>query len=282
MPVRRVLLILFALTLAATAQQAPRTTERPLLDDMRELPAWQREFFQDWRGFETLGRRRRGQSVPAFLSRRHNTPNQQRHTLVIQSAGRWPEGVGEEELTRFLQAFFQMPVQVRAGQVLALPDPRGGKYSAERIQRGLRQDLPDNAFAVLALTDSDIYTEDNGPEGQLFGLGHYYNRTAVASMNRLATRDSRLRHHRVFKLAAHELCHTFGLQHCAYFRCLMNSSNSVERSDRRPLALCPLCMRKLHAAIGFDPLARYRDLLPTLTPALARDQEWLKERLEEL
>lgn len=275
--VRRVLTLLLLLGLAATAQPRPRPA---LLDDMQGLPAWQQAFFHDSRGFERLGRRGRGgQSVSAFLSRRHNTPDRQRRTLVVQSAGRWPRGVGEEELRLFLEAFFQMPVEVSRARVVALPEARGGKYSAERIQRALRQGLPENAFAVLAVTGSDIYTEDTGPRGLLFGLGHYYNRTAVASLHRLDTEDSSLLHHRAFKLAAHELCHTFGLTHCSYYRCLMNSSNSVERSDRRPLALCPVCLRKLHIAIGFDPAARYRDLLPALDPALAKDREWLRQRL---
>jgi len=43
------------------------------------------------------------------------------------------------------------------------------------------------------------------------------------------------------KVLAHETGHMFGLAHCIYFNCLMNGSNHLAESDRRPLHLCPVC-----------------------------------------
>ena len=40
----------------------------------------------------------------------------------------------------------------------------------------------------------------------------------------------------------------------------MNGSNHLAESDRRPLHLCPVCLRKLQWSIGFDVLERYRAL----------------------
>ena len=54
----------------------------------------------------------------------------------------------------------------------------------------------------------------------------------------------------------HEVGHLFGLKHCIFFDCLMNGSNSSEESERRSLHLCPVCLRKLHASLAFDPVAR--------------------------
>jgi len=52
----------------------------------------------------------------------------------------------------------------------------------------------------------------------------------------------------------------FGLTHCTFFNCLMNGSNHLAESDRRPLHVCPVCLRKLQWSIGLDVLARYTAL----------------------
>jgi archaemetzincin len=65
---------------------------------------------------------------------------------------------------------------------------------------------------------------------------------------------------RGLKVMAHELGHMFGLEHCTYYSCVMNGTNHLEESDQKPLSLCPVCLRKLHHSIGFDPAERYRKL----------------------
>lgn len=60
---------------------------------------------------------------------------------------------------------------------------------------------------------------------------------------------------------SHELCHIFGLKHCYYFNCAMNESNSIAEAATQPLFLCPICLRKMQKAVGFDPLERYRQLV---------------------
>jgi archaemetzincin len=46
------------------------------------------------------------------------------------------------------------------------------------------------------------------------------------------------------------------LTHCTYWRCVVAGSNSQDEADRSPLHACPVCLRKLHAAINYDPAAR--------------------------
>jgi archaemetzincin len=36
------------------------------------------------------------------------------------------------------------------------------------------------------------------------------------------------------KVLLHEIGHLFNLKHCKYYRCLMNGSNSLEESERKP------------------------------------------------
>ena len=52
------------------------------------------------------------------------------------------------------------------------------------------------------------------------------------------------------KVLAHETGHMFGMVHCIYFRCLMNGASHLGEDDATPLHLCPVCLRKLHHAVG--------------------------------
>ena len=50
----------------------------------------------------------------------------------------------------------------------------------------------------------------------------------------------------------------FGVKHCQWLNCVMQGSNHLEESDRRPLDFCPICLRKLQVAIGFKIAERYQ------------------------
>lgn len=58
--------------------------------------------------------------------------------------------------------------------------------------------------------------------------------------------------YRCLKTACHELCHVFGITHCPYFECLMNGSNLIEEADKKPFALCPLCLRKIETYLELN------------------------------
>merc|ERR1711998_354139 len=66
--------------------------------------------------------------------------------------------------------------------------------------------------------------------------------------------------HRCCRVLCHEGSHVVGLKHCIHFQCLMNGSNHLGESDACPLHLCPVCLRKLADACGFEPLQRYEML----------------------
>jgi archaemetzincin len=82
------------------------------------------------------------------------------------------------------------------------------------------------------------------------------------------------------RVLVHETCHMFGIEHCVWFRCLMNGSNHLAESDARPLHLCPVDLRKLQWSIGFEVVERYRRLLDFDRQAgFEDDAHWLDKRL---
>jgi archaemetzincin len=54
---------------------------------------------------------------------------------------------------------------------------------------------------------------------------------------------------RLVKEAAHELGHTFGLRHCADWRCVMSSSHAVERLDVKGADFCRACRTPIFQTI---------------------------------
>ena len=58
----------------------------------------------------------------------------------------------------------------------------------------------------------------------------------------------------------HEVSHMFGLKHCVYYKCLMNGSNSIEESAKKPSSLCCICLHKLFYCLNFDIKERYHRL----------------------
>jgi archaemetzincin len=63
----------------------------------------------------------------------------------------------------------------------------------------------------------------------------------------------------------------------------MNGSNHLAESDRRPLHLCPVCLRKLQWSIGFDVVERYGTLeWVNRAAGFADEAEWLNQRIQAL
>ena len=62
----------------------------------------------------------------------------------------------------------------------------------------------------------------------------------------------------------HELCHVFGLSHCNFYECAMNSSKFVSEVDEQPIFLCPVCLRKLQKFLKFKLSERYLKLRAAL------------------
>jgi len=100
---------------------------------------------------------------------------------------------------------------------------------------------------VLGVADSDLFIPILT---FVFGeaqLGPADATAALVSMYRLRQEfygmppDPETLSARLLKEALHELGHTFGLRHCADYRCVMSSSPSVENIDLKLAQFCPAC-----------------------------------------
>jgi archaemetzincin len=198
-------------------------------------------------------------------------------------------------LAAFAAAFFQLDVRVSPPLALdpsslvtrAAPDTGTPQVYAGDILARLYADKAADAFCVLGITAHDLFPHPI--VSFAFGEASATCRVGVVSVARygppfcedtggLAPGEMRKRCCRVI---AHEIGHMAGIAHCIYFRCLMNGSSSLAESDRRPLHLCPIDLRKLHWLFGFDVAERY-GRLQQFWRAAGDDAEagWAASRLQ--
>jgi archaemetzincin len=73
------------------------------------------------------------------------------------------------------------------------------------------------------------------------------------------------------------------MAHCTAFLCLMNGSNHQEEKDRRPMHLCPVCLRKLCWNLQVEPVSYLMRLKASCqTHGLDAEAEWYEEALAAL
>jgi archaemetzincin len=241
-----------------------------------------------------------GQTFDQFKASRPNQPTKDRHVIYLQPLGQF---LGErspslDKLREFAAAFFAMevktlpPVVIENLKFTTRINPLTGnpQILTSDVLAYLQARVPTDAFCVLAVTMQDLYPEPSW--NFVFGQASFRDRVGVYSFARydpafygeLRTASyETLLLRRSCKVLAHETGHMFGLAHCVFFNCLMNGSNHLAESDRRPLHLCPVCLRKLQWSIGFDVLERYR-ALERIDRALGfvDEADWLGKRVEAL
>ena len=84
-------------------------------------------------------------------------------------------------------------------------------------------------------------------------------------------------------LMCHEICHMFGLKHCIYYHCLMNGSNHDGENEKKPLHLCPVCLRKLHFSCNFNIKDRYELMAEFCAENQMLEQaQWFQKAAENL
>ena len=235
-----------------------------------------------------------GQSFDQYLRGRPNRPSAARRTLYLVPIGP-PGGARIEVLAEFARAHFQLPVKVLPAIDLEATGARvrdRGSFRqvlAPDLLEHLKTRLPGDGYSLIGLTATDLYPDDSW--NFVFGMATLRERVGVYSTARYHPSFYGEEDHypapeswvmrRSLKVMAHEIGHMFGMEHCIYYECVMNGSNHLDETDRRPVHLCPVCLRKLHYAIGFAPERRYRDLERFFRRnKLGPEADWVRGRAE--
>jgi archaemetzincin len=240
----------------------------------------------------------RGQTFEQFLAGPRRRPGPDGHVIALLPVGGFdPErSPSMEVLERFARAFFQMPVRVLDAvepgreRFTTRINPYGGQRQVLTVDvlESLRGRRHRDVFCVLAVTMEDLYPQPSW--NFVFGQASLREGVGVFSFARYdpafrgqsrPPRWLRLLTRRSVKVLAHETAHMFSLAHCVYYRCIMNGSNHLDEADRRPAFLCPVCLRKIRASIGFDMVERYRRMLEFFDEQeMEAERRWLRGRLE--
>jgi archaemetzincin len=235
-----------------------------------------------------------GQTFDQYVRGRPNRPSAARRTIYLAPIGP-PGGPSIEVLADFARVHFQLPLRVQPAidveKTGARVRDRGSfrQIRAPDLLEHLKTVLPRDGYCLIGLTATDLYPEDSW--NFVFGMATLRERVGVYSTARYHPSFYGEQDHypapetwvmrRSLKVMAHEIGHMFGMEHCTFYECVMNGSNHLEETDRRPVHLCPVCLRKLHYAIGFDPGRRYRDLERFFRRhKLGPEADWVRGRAE--
>jgi archaemetzincin len=284
---------------------------RAAVGDLAGLPAaLRRAFAPDLSAFEPIPKPgshdwlavhdESGQTFEQFKASRPNRSVQARRTLYLQPLGAFAaeRSPSIECLSEFASAFFPLEVKALA------PVPLGRAFTTRRnpytqhallrtgnVLEFLKGRLPADAFCIPAIIMQDLYPEPSW--NFVFGQASLRERVGVYRFARYDIRRSTASRARgargcfccagAVKCWRTRLSHLFGLAHCIHFHCLMNGSNHLAPKRSDPLHLCPVCLRKLHWSVGFDPLERYNSLeWVNRTLGFAEEAEWLSRRVQAL
>lgn len=241
----------------------------------------------------------RGQTYDEFVLGRlaRPRPTASRRKIYILPLGKFAEDRSPplESLKELADAFFALETVVLPRQEtegLTLTTRKSPITGNVQILTGdvlafLKKRLPRDAFCAIAVTMEDLYPEPSW--NFVFGQASLSERCGVYSFARLdpafygsrrGEGDGKLFRRRSAAVLVHEVSHMFGLEHCIYFSCVLNGSNSLPESDSQPLTLCPVCLRKLRESIGFDVLDRYGKLLACYRKAgFEEETRWIEHRM---
>lgn len=241
-----------------------------------------------------------GQSFDDFVKSNPRKPDSRKHVIYLMPMGEFTEGSSPRLrlLKECAEAYFMMevrtlpPVKAERSRFTTRSNPVTGNFQILTLDilTYLKKHSPADAFCMLGITMEDLYPGEEwnfvfGQASQNSGIGVFsFARYDPAFYGN--GRDNNyieLLNARSCKVLVHETAHMFSISHCIYSHCLMNGSNHLAESDARPMHLCPVCLRKLHHAVGFDVVHHYQKLFYFFRSAgFDKEARWVSRRLEHI
>lgn len=234
-------------------------------------------------------------SLTDYINSNPNTVDSNRKVVYILPFGNMKPEVEKmiQEEVEYLQAFLQLDVKVldripydsikkmNSIQTRMVPSSDFDYYSkmkggtptlTEQIQASsfidavMKQNKPEDAVAVLGITEHDIY---NPKYNFLFGVSRLSEGVGLVSTFRLIDYGENTRYN-IRKVVSKQIVNMFSIPNVKDFKCLLNFHNSIDELYQGKFNLSPRALEKLSYAIGFDHSKRFNDLA----------QFWSKENSE--
>jgi archaemetzincin len=233
-----------------------------------------------------------GQTFAEYVRAQPVRKGAHRHTIYLCLVGDFDEAQQRViDLTQdYLAVFFDCPVKVKQRLGLtAIPaearrtHPSWGNrqiLTSYLLQNVLRPGRPADALAYLALTATDLWP--GAGWNFVFGQADPRERTGVWSIYRNGdpNHDFARCLRRTLSTPSHETGHLLGMAHCTAFLCLMNGSNHEAEKDRRPLHLCPVCLRKLCWNLQVEPVPYLQKLAAFCRKnGLGPEHQWYEQAI---
>ncbi|MFT4603048.1 MAG: archaemetzincin, partial [Arenicella sp.] len=209
-----------------------------------------------------------------FLAAHPNILDEKRNKIYIQPIGSFSPKQEEivDETAEYISVFYNVEVEVMdsiSADEIPMDNRRMNSQGKIQLQttyimnKILTPNLPDDARGYMGFTAYDLYPDDN--YNFVFGQGKLGGNVGIYSLSRFGYPDWDSTEYsmclkRTLKVASHELGHIFGFRHCVNYECVMNGSNSMDETDRKPVYLCPLDLLKVTQGLAIDEIYRFRKL----------------------
>lgn len=264
------------LLLLVACHKPPQATSpvQEIEEDFAPFPgsSWQSAFQEEAQTFED------------YVGVDPNRPTGERKMFYIQPLGELTEK--ERKAVEVMREYAEVYFGISAKVCEPIPMFENGyvakrrQYNASMVMGQLTERMPKDAVVYIGITHHDLFADNLN---FVFGLGSLRNGTGVYSLLRYETSDAKLFLRRALKLMAHEVGHIFSIHHCVTYHCVMNGANNLSEDDSHPMQLCPIDLKKLQWAVGFDWLARYDRLLAFYRKhGLSDEADWTARHLSKL
>jgi len=285
-----------------SAAQPEKELYRPQVDVEADPPAFyslklyeEIGLAKDAGGFTEEEGKRFVQPFLEYVASKPPRQTHSRHTIYILPVGPTNELFWKHLRTTqiFLETYLTLPVKllpaVQLGSPPSRPQPGSednvrqydSDYICDFIVKPLR---PTDAFSVLGFTLEDLYAPDRDwhgalgswqirPPANICTLWPFPESAPPSDPDHLQLLA------RTLRIAARGAVHTFGIERCRRYRCLLSQD---PWGGQWSIHLCPECLKKLRWNVGFDLVKRYEALRQFYARMGMKDEAaWIVKRLQE-